>query len=140
MKSKQVLSIDQMKHLRELGLDTSDASMHWQFLPTVESFFNGVLALEERPTLFVSQPNMKHEYPAYTLQDILDKLPRSLNPFPSEQILFSWTIGGNIISYRSLGGIDPCFKHFTDDLLIDAAYEMLCWCVENGYILKEGEQ
>lgn len=39
MKSKQVLSIDQMKHLRELGLDTSDASMHWQFLPTVESFF-----------------------------------------------------------------------------------------------------
>lgn len=31
MKSKQVLSIDQMKHLRELGLDTSDASMHWQF-------------------------------------------------------------------------------------------------------------
>ena len=75
MKSKQVLSIDQMKHLRELGLDTSDASMHWQFLPTVESFFNGVLALEERPTLFVSQPNMKHEYPAYTLQDILDKLP-----------------------------------------------------------------
>jgi hypothetical protein len=29
MKSKQVLSIDQMKHLRELGLDTSDASMYW---------------------------------------------------------------------------------------------------------------
>ena len=29
MKSKQVLSIDQMKHLRELGLNTSDASMYW---------------------------------------------------------------------------------------------------------------
>lgn len=138
MKSKQVLSIDQMKHLRELGLDTSDASMHWQFLPTVESFFNGVLALEERPTLFVSQPNMKHEYPAYTLQDILDKLPRSLNPFPSKQILFSWTIEGKIISYRNIEGMGGvCFKHFTDDLLIDAAYEMLCWCVENGYIGKE---
>lgn len=27
MKSKQVLSIEQMKHLQELGLDTSDASM-----------------------------------------------------------------------------------------------------------------
>lgn len=38
MKSKQVLSVVQMKHLEELGLDTSDASMHWQFLPTVESF------------------------------------------------------------------------------------------------------
>lgn len=29
MKSKQVLSIEQMKHLQELGLDTSDASMYW---------------------------------------------------------------------------------------------------------------
>lgn len=27
MKSKQVLSVEQMKHLQELGLDTSDASM-----------------------------------------------------------------------------------------------------------------
>lgn len=83
MKSKQVLSVVQMKHLEELGLDTSDASMHWQFLPTVESFFN-----------------------AYTLQDILDKLPRSLNPFPSKQILFSWTIEGKIISYRNIEGME----------------------------------
>lgn len=29
MKSKQVLSIKQMKHLWELGLDTSDASLYW---------------------------------------------------------------------------------------------------------------
>lgn len=29
MKSKQVLSIEQMKHLQELGLDTSDASIYW---------------------------------------------------------------------------------------------------------------
>lgn len=29
MTSKKVLSIDQMKHLQELGLDTSDASMCW---------------------------------------------------------------------------------------------------------------
>lgn len=27
MKSKQVLSVEQMKHLQELGLDTSDGSM-----------------------------------------------------------------------------------------------------------------
>ena len=34
---KQVLSIEQMKHLQELGLDTSDASMHWQYLPTADA-------------------------------------------------------------------------------------------------------
>ena len=26
---EQVLSIEQMKHLQELGVDTSDASMYW---------------------------------------------------------------------------------------------------------------
>lgn len=30
MKSKQVLSIEQMRNLQELGLDTSDASMVFQ--------------------------------------------------------------------------------------------------------------
>lgn len=99
-----------MKHLRELGLDTSDASIHWQFLPTVESFFNGVLALEERPTLFVSQPNMKYEYPAYTLQDILDKMPHYLNPFPSKQILFAWMIERDTIAYRNIEDVDDCLN------------------------------
>lgn len=28
-----------------------------------------------------SQPNMKHEYPAYTLQDILDKLPEHIQTY-----------------------------------------------------------
>lgn len=78
MKSKQVLSIEQMKHLQELGLDTSDASMHWQYLPTADAIINGTDEIEEKPCLFVSQPNMKHEYPTYTLQDILDKLPESI--------------------------------------------------------------
>lgn len=102
MKSKQVLSIEQMKHLQELGLDTSDASMHWQYLPTADAIINGTDEIEKEPTLFVSQPNMKHEYPAYTLQDILDKLPHYLNPFPSKQILFAWMIERDTIAYRNV--------------------------------------
>ena len=31
MKSKQVLSVEQMKHLKELGLDTSDGSMCFEW-------------------------------------------------------------------------------------------------------------
>lgn len=137
MKSKQVLSIDQMKHLRELGLDTSDASMHWQFLPTVESFSNGVLALEERPTLFVSQPNMKHEYPAYTLQDILDKLPSYITYNDEE---YQLQILPPCICYRYVNYTfdDLDYKNNAD--ILENAYNMLCWCIENGYILKEGGQ
>lgn len=137
MKSKQVLSIDQMKHLRELGLNTSDASMHWQFLPTVESFFNGVLALEGRPTLFVSQPNMKHEYPAYTLHDILDKLPSYITYNDEE---YQLQILPPCICYRYVNYTfdDLDYKNNVD--ILENAYNMLCWCIENGYILKEGEQ
>lgn len=31
MKSKQVLSVEQMEHLQELGLDTSDGSMCFEW-------------------------------------------------------------------------------------------------------------
>lgn len=139
MKSKQVLSVVQMKHLEELGLDTSDASMHWQFLPTADSIINGTDETEKEPTLFVSQPNMKHEYPAYTLHDILSKLPRYINDFGATykmcvEPLFS---GPWAISYQI--GISESFIFKVAGNLLDAAYDMLCWCVENGYF-KEGEQ
>lgn len=28
---------------------------------------------------------------------------------------------------------------FCSENIIDVAYDMLCWCIENGYIKKEGE-
>lgn len=130
MKSKQVLSIEQMKHLQELGLDTSDASMCVEWRESDES--KKVVTSLDADTYY----DYYHE--SYTLQDILDKLPHYLNPFPSKQILFAWMIERDTIAYRNVEDIDDCLKHFTDDLLIDAAYEMLCWCIENGYVGKEG--
>ena len=35
---EQVLSIEQMKHLQELGVDTSDASMFWIRAERMEGF------------------------------------------------------------------------------------------------------
>ena len=133
MKSKQVLLFEQMTHLQELGLDTSDGSMCWCY---ALSYKNAKWELE----IYEDVINQKRDsafweiIPTYTLQDILDKLPHYLNPFPSKQILFAWMIEKNAIAYRNVEDIDDCLKHFTDDLLIDAAYEMLCWCIENGYI------
>ena len=91
MKSKQVLSVEQMKHLQELGLDTSDGSMCWCY---ALSYKNAKWELE----IYEDVINQKREsafweiIPTYTLQDILDKLPHYLNPFPPKQILFAWMI------------------------------------------------
>ncbi len=133
MKPKQVLSIEQMKHLQELELDTSDASMHWQYLPTADAIINGTDEIEKEPTLFVSQPNMKHEYPAYTLQDILDKLP-TLIIISSDfyKICIEPSCGYWDIYYYKSDATELISKK--SENIIDVAYDMLCWCIEKGYI------
>jgi hypothetical protein len=140
MNLKQVLSIEQMKHLQQLGLDTSDASIYWARRShgsrlDDKSKSDWFLSLQKE--FMVCGFTSYEVIPTLTLQDILDKLPHYLNPFPSKQILFAWMIERDTIAYRNVEDIDDCLKHFTDDLLIDAAYEMLCWCIENGYIGKE---
>lgn len=133
MKPKQVLSIEQMKHLHKLGLDTGDASMHWQYLPTADAIINGTDETEKEPTLFVSQPNMKHEYPAYTLQDILDKLP-TLIIISSDfyKICIELSCGYWDIYYYKSDATELISKK--SENIIDVAYDMLCWCIEKGYI------
>lgn len=142
METKQVLSIDQMKHLQELGLDTSDASMYWvrrSHGSRIDDESKGEWFLSLQKEFMVCGFISYEILPTYTLQDILDKLPHYLNPFPSKQILFAWMIERDTIAYRNVESVDDCLKHFTDNSLIDAAYEMLCWCVENRYIKKDGE-
>lgn len=136
--TNQVLSIDQMKNLQSLGLDVSDASIYWA--RRSYSFVGdrkGVWFLSLQKKL-VSCGTIRYEIiPAYTLQDILDKLPKYLNPLPSKQIKFAWMIERDAIAYRNVEDVYDCFKHFIDDSLIDAAYQMLCWCAENGYLKGE---
>ena len=130
---KQVLSVEQMKHLQELGLDTGDASMHWQYLPTADAIINGTDEIEEEPTLFVSQLNMKHEYPTYTLQDILDKLPKRIETEDYEFELYIYYHENGVSAFYDDGDITQ-LAFFSKPTLLESAYEMLCWCIEKGYV------
>lgn len=64
-------------------------------------------------------------YHIYTLQDILDKLPC----FIGKEVL---TIKKFADSYTCL--YVESYKITESKELIDAAYDMLCWCIENGYV------
>ena len=75
--------------------------------------------------------------PAYTLQDILDKLP----PIIDEVYWLTLEVMDRRknewkIKYARINAEHECAS-FSSEKLIDAAYEMLCWCIENGYIEKE---
>lgn len=120
---KQVLSIEQMKHLKELGLDISDASMVFQ---------RGSATRHEwvLHVMGYADVSLREKEFAYTLQDILGKLP--------------CFIGKEVLTIQKLADSYTCLymEPYTRSMIniteskepIDAAYEMLCWCIENGYV------
>lgn len=127
MKLKQVLSIEQMKQLQELGIDTSDASM----------IFQRGSATRHKWVLHVmgyADMSLRKKEFTYTLQDILGKLPRYINDFGAKYKLHieSTFAGPWCISYQ-IGICEPFVFKLAENPL-NAAYEMLCWCIENGYI------
>lgn len=122
MKSKQVLSIEQMKHLQELGLDTSDASMCLEWKATYEDDMV-VNSLD-------ADTNYDCYYPTYTLQDILDKLPESVQVY--DLYIFKkvglWWLKYVDVTNNGTVHLEKMPR------LIDAAYYMLCWCIGKGYV------
>jgi hypothetical protein len=135
MKSKQVLDVQQMQHLQELGLELKETMLYWvvyeaghenNFVTTKE---NAMEVIDESCGML----------PAYTLQDVLDALPKFYHIA---------NIGWTKLSIRvhttkewEIGYV------YTDELskyaygcrilgkeLIDAAYELLVWCIENKVV------
>ena len=130
MKSKQVLSVEQMKHLQELGLDTSDGSMCFEWNESDSD--NMVVTSPDADT------NYDYYHETYTLQDILDKLP-TLIIISSDfyKICIESSCGYWDIYYYKSDATELISKK--SENIIDVAYDMLCWCIENGYVEKEGK-
>lgn len=130
MKSKQVLSVEQMIHLQELGLDTSDGSMCFEWNESDAD--NMVVTSPDADT------NYDYYHETYTLQDILDKLP-TLIIISSDfyKICIEPSCGYWDIYYYKSDATELISKK--SENIIDAAYDMLCWCIENRYVEKEGK-
>lgn len=144
---KQVLSIEQMKHLKELGLDTSDASMVliatdddgcellWEDAEKAikHHWYNVHFNLYYVDTSSYDH-SLKEECGVFTLQDIIGKLPVCLYDFSKQYTMDIEPTFDRFwcVSYE----IDPydIFVLKSSGNLLDAAYDMLCWCIENGYV------
>ena len=124
---EQVLSIEQMKHLQELGVDTSDASMCWvagEDASIDEGEWNLII-----PNNFL----LPYNIPTYTIGDLIEKLPKHFNKEETPLI---------IVAINESVGF--CVEYFemqesskSDGTIKNALYKLLCWVAEKHKELLE---
>lgn len=120
--SKQCLGIEQMQHLHELGLNTSKASMQY-----IENNNGMQMCIPKEIASYIKDVEDGYIfYDALTLQDIIDLLPRDIEGCELEIHKLSVCY----FDYEST----RLLIYKVNQSLIDAAYEILCWCIEKGYI------
>lgn len=134
---KQVLDIKKMQHLQELGLKLGETLLYWAreiaTQPREANYYGKWIIVKGKGQVRVRMTRWEY-VPAYTLQDVLELLPNSVNwnrlliTFNGRECMFQYAL------YES----DPIVA-FHNEETIDAAYEMLCWCIENRYLKTEKE-
>ena len=115
---EQVLSIEQMKHLQELGVDTSDASMCW---------VAGEDADEVEWNLII--PNnflLPYNIPTYTIGDLIEKLPKHF--YIKEAQISMVAINGSGAFEVWYDKVPKSCK--SDGTIKNALYKLLCWVAE----------
>lgn len=119
-----------MQHLKELGMELKDTMLYW-IVYKVGNEKNFVTTRENAMEVIDESCGM---LPAYTLQDVLDLLPKQIGV---EYNIYDLCIFPESISYTQfIGGEinDNLFEVPINESLIDAAYSILCWAIENGYV------
>ena len=131
---EQVLSIEQMKHLQELGVDTSDASMCW---------VAGEDTDEEEWNLCI--PNnylLPYNIPTYTTGDLFRKLPSSLKCDYLNSCIAIHTDGCDdpLISASYEFEYNDIKGKQVGDTVEEALYNLLCWVAINRKDLLEAKK
>lgn len=125
---KQYLTEAQMQYLMFLGVNTRDASMSVDIhLPKMDKEILWGFNEDSNDMMFKT-------IPLYTLQDLLNKMPKNIKKeqyncnLTIEYINSSWSVSYTDFDYDVVSYKDEC--------LIDAVYCMFIWCILNKYIEK----
>ena len=138
--TKQVLDVQQMQHLQELGLELKETILYWARCvdnnPRAATHYGKWVLIKGNNSQSIGL--MHWEFiPAYTLQDVLDALPKDISKdgctwYASLYIDFE----NNRIAYGNTDryGFEIYHEIMIEKNLIDAAYSMLCWAIENKFV------
>ncbi len=143
----QTLSVEQMIHLKELGVDTSKASMVCIFTDERGDVQDWYELVDLSPIFFVgmrmgyydaNSSDYDHSYRndcgVFTLQDIIELLPKEMKTSTDTYWLTMSHDSEEWYICYSMSDEFDYYKEFKSDSLLEAAYNMLCWCAENGYL------
>lgn len=126
---EQVLSREQMAHLQELGVDTSDASMIW-------------VVNKENPSIVSIDVNDPLPYvgnyacdfiPTYTIGDLIEKIPKHF--YMEESPINMCAINGS--GAFQVGYIKVPKGYKRDGTIKNALYKLLCLVAERHKELLE---
>lgn len=122
---EQVLSIEQMKHLQELGVDTSDASMAYYNISRDNQPDKWILGIANKEVASIILSNGITEMePTYTIGDLIEKLPEDLR-FRCQGSNYSFSKNWDSLSF----GYERIIPHSNN--LIEGLFTLLCWLAEN---------
>ena len=129
--SKQCLDVQQMQHLQELRM-----KLDYNTLFKYIKFEDSDWLLKPSSDLNIIGISCRY-IPAYTLQDVLDALPKDISKdgctwYASLYIDFE----NNRIAYGNTDryGFEVYHEIMIEKDLIDAAYSMLCWAIDNKFV------
>ena len=128
---EQVLSIEQMKHLQELGVDTSDASMAWYMSPKTNQW--KIKIKDKFAHEMLRRISPERYIPTYTIGDLIEKLPKHF--YIKEAQISMVAINGSGAFQVWYDKVPKSCK--SDDTIKNALYKLLCWVAENHKELLE---
>ena len=124
---EQVLGIEQMKHLQELGVDTSDASMAYYNTSKDNQSDKWILGIANIKVASVMLSNGITEMePAYTTGDLIEKLPKHF--YIKEAQISMVAINGSGAFQVWYDKVPKSCK--SDGTIKNALYKLLCWVAE----------
>ena len=142
---EQVLSIEQMKHLQELGVDTSDASMFWVRAKRItgEQKNNcididmGKWRLSLSKSIVLPAAWAVESVPTYTICDLMEKLPDSIEGVHGIPYNCKILIEGEYTEVCYTNGGDCCPFFYSNSTFINLLYNLLCGLAKNHKELLE---
>ena len=120
----KVLSLEQMNKLKDLGVDVEPNGLDFMY--------SEVVPVECR--LMYAESVCEDDMKAFTLQDVIDLLPMRLeSSYGYIDLIIQPNMDSSVYVF-SYEREDAIICWFFNENILDAAYQMLIWVIENGYL------